>query len=105
MAGWRRRSIASLLVLLAAASSGCAYRYAFVTELAPATERVSEWRHIGLWGWVSDEPFDLGKACPTGVSEFGSYVSFLNWLPTLVTAGIYAPRTVYAHCAVEESAR
>src|SRR5258705_4692117 len=38
---------------------GCAYRYQFNTGLPPSGERVQEWRHIGLWGWIGAEPFGL----------------------------------------------
>lgn len=94
----------ALRALLAAATcivflGGCAYKYEFVVpDAEPSEQRVEEWRHIGIWGWVPAEPFDLLAACPGGVAEFGSHVSFLNWLPALVTAGLYAPRTVYAVC-------
>jgi hypothetical protein len=80
---------------------GCAYNYTFQTSLPRSSaEPITQWKHISVWGWVSDdEPFDLEAACPSGVAEFGSYVSFLNWLPAFFTIGIYAPRTIYAYCA------
>ena len=90
---------ALVLVLAVLASTGCAYRYQFVTGLPSSGERVEEWRHIGLWGWIDAEPVDLEKACPSGVSRFGSYIGFLNWLPGFFTLGLYAPRTVFVECA------
>lgn len=76
---------------------GCAYRYVFTTGLEPSkTKIVKEWKHIGLWGWIEVSPFDLNAACPEGVAEFGSYISFPNWLCALTTAGLYSPRTAYA---------
>ena len=68
-------------------SPGCAYNYTFRTSLPKSSaEPITQVKHIGVWGWVSsDEPFDLEAACPAGVAEFGSYVSFLNWLPGFFT--------------------
>ncbi len=86
------------LCALLAALPGCAYKYQFRTDLAPTGIRVERTHHIRVWGHYSSEPFNLEEACPTGVSEFGSYISFLNWLPALLTLGVYSPRTVYAIC-------
>lgn len=89
-------AIAAVLLTL----QGCGgYRYQFVTGLPPSSRTVSEWRHIGFFGYVPAEPFDLEAACPEGVAEFGSRISFLNWLPALLTLGLYTPRTVHAVCA------
>ena len=82
---------------------GCAYKYTFRTGLEPTLDPgVKEWRHIGIWGYVEAKPFDLEEACPQGVAEFGSYVSFSNWLCTFFTVGLYSPRTVYAIPAAKE---
>ena len=99
------RRLAWALGLLSWAIVGCgAYRYDFKTGRPPAipTQSVTETRHLALWGWKSGPPFDLAKACPQGVSEFGSRVSFVNWLPAFFTLGLYTPRTVYAVCAQPE---
>jgi len=93
----------ALLTIVMFGWSGCAYRYQFNTGLPPSGERVQEWRHIGLWGWIGAEPFDLDKACPMGVSRYGSYINFANWLPAFITVGLYAPRTVFAECALATS--
>ena len=82
--------------------TGCgfkAYRYEFHTGLAPSETRVTEVQHQALYGWISNNVFDLEQACPAGTSEFGSYISVGNWLPALFTAGLYTPRTAYAICA------
>ena len=94
----RRLYSTLLLLLILLGGTGCAYHYKHVTGLPPNSEgrTVTEWRHIGLWGLVEEDPFDLEKACPEGVAEFGSYVSLPNWLCRLVTIGLYSPRTVYA---------
>lgn len=80
-------------------SVGCAQKYAFKTGLPESDKTITEWQHQGFYGYASDNRFDLDKACPEGVSEFGSYISLLNWFPALVTIGLYTPRTAYAVCA------
>ena len=93
----RRRIISRVaLTAILIAANGCAYKYQFETGLPSSGKIVSETQHQGLFGWVSDNVFDLEQACPTGVSEFGSYISFTNWLPAFLTIGLYTPRTAYA---------
>jgi hypothetical protein len=93
----RLRTTGVLLALSLLATSGCAYKYTFRTGEPPAKEKTyTEWKHIGLWGWISSSPVNLDKACPEGVAEFGSYVSLPNWVCAVITAGLYSPRTAYA---------
>ena len=89
----------ALACLVLVGWTGCAYRYQFNTGLPPSGERVQEWRHIYVWGWVEPDPVDLERACPSGVARFGSYINFGNWLPAFLTLGLYAPRTVFVECA------
>lgn len=96
------RLAAAAPVLIAMASAGCAYNYTFMTGAPASSQRVTEIQHQGLFGWVSNNVFDLDKACPNGASEFGSYINFGNWLPSFLTIGLYTPRTAYAVCAEEE---
>ena len=91
--------VAGAPLLFALACGGCAYNYTFKTGLPASGQRVSETEHQALFGWVSDNVYDLDKACPNGVSEFGSYISFVNWLPSFLTIGLYTPRTAYAVCS------
>lgn len=103
-----KRRLLWVLGLLGCTVIGCGgYRYQFKTGLPPAipAESVNETRHIGFWGWTETEPFDLEHACPGGVAEFGSHVSFVNWVPAFLTIGLYTPRTVYAVCAQAEAPR
>src|SRR5690349_9507853 len=93
---WNRPA-ASALLLTVLAGPGCAYNYTFKTDQPADRDRiVTEWKSIGLWGYLGPYPFDLEKACPEGVAEFGSYVSFPNWICAFLSAGLYTPRTVYA---------
>ena len=99
--GGRRRlgSVTAASVLFALICGGCGYSYTFKTGLPASQQRVSQTQHQALFGWVSNNVYDLDKACPSGVSEFGSYISFGNWLPAFLTIGLYTPRTAYAVCS------
>ena len=87
-----------LLITFTFFEVGCAsYKYRYMTGEPPATnQKRTEWKHIGLWGLICPSPYNLEQACPEGVAEFGSYVSFPNWLCAFTTVGLYTPRTVYS---------
>ena len=88
---------ALILLTLTLVGSGCAYNYTFKTGKSGDLDRtVSEWKNMGLFGYLSPDPFDLEAACPEGVAEFGSYVSLPNWICAFLTVGLYTPRTTYA---------
>ena len=90
------RKVASvLLVVVVLVSSGCAYRYSFVTGQPASGEKIKMWQHISSWGWNDPQPIDLDEVSPGGVAEFGSYISFTNWLCTFFTLGFYSPQTAY----------
>lgn len=91
--------LAAALAVVTVLGTGCAYRFRFDTGEPRSDVVVKEWRNIYAWGWVDAAPFDLDRACPDGVAQFGSYVSFTNWLPAFFTVGIYTPRTVFAACS------
>ena len=97
------RVVLAVLCIFFMSTTGCAYRYRFKTDLPSSEKKVTKWYHIGIWGTVSSRPFNLEQACPGGVAEFGSYVSFFNWLPAIITIGLYSPRTVYAICSYNKS--
>lgn len=96
---WRQRAIAAVMLTALVPSWGCAYRYTFRTGLPEGERRVSTTMHQSFFGWSSDNVFDLEDACPEGTAEFGSRITFLNWLPAFFTLGLYTPRTAYAVCA------
>ena len=95
----RRLFVLTALLFAMLLASGCAYRYRFETGLPESGREVTRWAHISGWGWATPEPFNLDEMCPEGVARFGSEITFLNWLPTFFTLGIYSPRTVTAGCA------
>jgi len=103
--GGRAKIFLAVVLSLVFASTGCAYRYRFDTGLPKGDRKETRWAHIAGYGWATPDPFDLEEMCPEGVAVFGSHINLLNWFPTLLTLGIYSPRTVVAWCAEEESSR
>ena len=91
-----RRKLATCAVCLCVLlSQGCAYRYKYKTDIPPTGDRITLWRHHLAWGWSNPEAVYLDEVSPAGVSEFGSYISFTNWLCTFFTLGFYSPQMVY----------
>jgi hypothetical protein len=88
-----------LVVVLVIQLIGCAYSYDFKTGRTASGHRESVWIHQGLYGHLSDNEVDLEALCPGGVAEFGSKITVFNWLPALMTIGMYTPRTAWAICA------
>lgn len=86
--------LAALLIL---SSTGCAYKYTYETGIPPnGDQQVEMWQHIIVWGWFTPtEPIYLDDMSPEGISTFGSYISFTNWLCTLFSVGFYSPQTIY----------
>jgi hypothetical protein len=82
--------------------AGC-YKYAYVTGLKPTGQEITQWQNITAWGWDEPEPVYLDKMCPGPVAEFGSYISFPNWLCTFFTLGFWSPQTIYVMPAAGES--
>jgi len=87
-----------IIILL---TGGC-YRFSYKTGLPPSGNKVTEWRHILVWGISTPEIVDLDKMSPQGVAEFGSYTSFPNWLCAFFTIGFYSPQTVYVIPAAKQ---
>ena len=86
------RLMAAAPFLFVLACGGCGHSHTFKTGPPSPSTRVTETEQQGLFGWVRYNVYDLDKACPNGVSEFGSYISFTNWLPSFFTLGLYTPR-------------
>lgn len=93
---WHRLLLLGLC-LTVVSMQGCAYRYTYRTGIPPNGEpTVKVWQHIVSWGEATPSgPIYLDDLSPSGISEFGSYVSFTNWLCALVSVGFYTPQTIY----------
>ncbi len=99
-----RRQLASVIIVLAMAWGllGCSR----LTYRAP--HKVQSYRqieydlHFFLWGLIGEEHVWAGRDCGApGVAKIFSRETPLDTVLTLITLGLYAPRTTTVTCAVD----
>jgi hypothetical protein len=101
------RTMAGRGLLLCAFALGGCYRATFISnpQVVKGVEH-DKWNHFFIFGLVGEENLDVRQFCADGrVAEVNTQETFLNGLVTLLTIGIYAPRTVYVTCAAGSAAR
>jgi hypothetical protein len=65
-----------------------------------AGTRHQEWTNHFFWGLVGHETVDAGKWCGGGeVAGFGTGANGGTWFVSLITLGIYSPKTVWVDCS------
>ena len=84
--------------------SGC-FTTSYETGRFGGGQEVRKDADFFLWGLVGDYNFILSELCPNGVSQFRNQATFVDGLLTVLTLGIYAPRTVVLECAPGTSSR
>jgi hypothetical protein len=77
---------------------GC-MRNTYTTGLSPGGPRHVEDAPFFLFGLIGDVQIHLDELCPDGVAWFQNRTSPGNCLLSLVTLGVYTPRTVEVRCA------
>jgi len=60
----------------------------------PITDRKTFW----FWGLTPTQQVDVQAICPTGVAEIQEETTFSDGLFSLLTLGIYSPRTSLYYC-------
>jgi hypothetical protein len=79
--------------------AGC-FRAAVTTGLPAGPDVISKpWESAFLFGLVPPDIINGGAACIAGVARVETAHSFLNWLVSIGTVGIYTPMTVTFTCA------
>jgi len=68
-------------------------------------ERTSRNASFFLFGAVGTATIDLTEACPQGVSSWSNRKSAVDTVLSIVTLGIYTPRTIRIECAPKELAK
>ncbi len=53
-----------VVVVIIGNTTSCVYRYQLKTGLPPSDQEVTQWYHIGMWGYANSAPFNLEQACP-----------------------------------------
>lgn len=87
------------LALAALASSGCYHAVVETGRPAGGTIVSRPWTPTFLWGLVAAPEINVASQCPRGIAKVETQLSFVNALATIVTLGIYTPRTVTVTCA------
>lgn len=89
----------SALALAALGSTAC-YHATVETGRPAGTTVVSRpWTNTFIFGLVEAQPIDVRAQCPRGVARVETQMSVVNALATIVTFGLYTPRTVTVTCA------
>jgi hypothetical protein len=80
-------------------ASAC-YHQIVQTGRTPGTTVVQKpWTATWLWGLVAAKPIDVSPQCTSGIATVETQLTVPNWLASLVTLGIYSPRSVTVTCA------
>ena len=61
------------------------------------TKRVHE--NFFFWGLTPTQVVDMKAVCPNGVAQWHSEATFGDGCLSLITLGIYSPRTVFFECS------
>ena len=55
-------------------------------------------QHFFLFGLIGESTIDLRKECSTGIASFGDRATPLDWVFSVLSIGLYTPRTVMVEC-------
>jgi hypothetical protein len=84
---------------LVLALAGC-FKQAVSTGLPPGTKVVDKpWTSTWIFGLIEAKPIDVRSDCPQGVATVLTQLTFMNWLGSVVTLGIWMPRSVTITCS------
>jgi hypothetical protein len=91
----------ALAAAAAALLTSTACYHAVVETGRPAGSTVVQkpWVNMFLWGLVAAQPIDVSAECPGGLAKVETQLSVPNALATIVTLGLYSPRTATITCA------
>ncbi len=91
-----RNLLATLLAC--AALSGC-FTVRYETRLPEGGPTKKEHARFFLWGLAGHKDVDLDELCPGGAHAWRSRASAGDVVLSLVTFGVYVPRTIEVECA------
>ncbi|MBX3182014.1 MAG: hypothetical protein KIT72_10850 [Polyangiaceae bacterium] len=98
-----RRTLEALSVaLLTLLATGCFREHAYsgLPPGDPAPRADERWHHGALWGLVNiSGTYRLKELCPGGWAELHAKTDVAHGALTLLTAGLYAPKSVTVICA------
>jgi hypothetical protein len=88
-----------LFAVVACLALAACHTIRYDTGRAASPRKVERTIHFTFWG-LGNQPavVDLDAACPEGAARWRSESTAGDWLLSVVTIGIYAPRTVTIEC-------
>jgi len=96
MAGWRWIVLGALLLAL----GGC-HSMRFEVSDGPHGEVVHHRKSFWLWGLAPTREVDVSAHCPAGVAAVREETSFSDGFFSLLTLGIWEPRSSWYYCLEE----
>ncbi len=84
--------------------SGC-YTVRYTTNQEIGGSHHEEGASFFLWGLVGEKNVNLDTICPQGVARWYNQATFLDGFLSIITLGIYVPRTIVVECAGQKAYR
>jgi hypothetical protein len=94
-----RRLALTLSMMALLLASGCHNVTYIAKSRAPSAVQVEEDMNFFFWGLGGTGEVHTEKMCPTGVSKINTREEPLDVFLTIITLGIYSPRTAIVTCA------
>ena len=89
-----------LIFIFALFIGGCQVQLRYPTEL-PSKTTISQEENYWFWGLVGEKTYEVYDLCPQGrVYEIIIYNSYMQSTYTLLSLGIYSPRTILIVCSI-----
>ena len=92
-----QQGLAVLILLGSLPGLGC-YTMRFEIQEDVPTEVVRDRKAFFLWGLAPTKRVDVSEHCPNGAAAVVENTTFGDGMLTLITLGIYAPRSTWYHC-------
>jgi len=89
-----------LILIFALFIGGCQVQVRYPTEI-PSKTTVTHEESYWFWGLVGEKKYEVYDLCPRGrVYEILIYSTYMQSTYTLLSLGIYSPRTVLIVCSI-----
>ena len=90
----------SLILILILFLSGCQFQIRYPAEF-PSETVISNEEDFWFWGLIGDKRYELLDLCPQGrVYELRINNTLMQSTYTMLTLGIYSPRTITIVCSI-----
>ena len=89
-----------MILIFALFIGGCQVQLRYPTEL-PSKTTVTHEENYWFWGLVGGKKYEIYDLCPQGrVYEILIYSTYMQSTYTVLSLGIYSPRTVLIVCSI-----